>query len=178
VVSLAVSIPVNLFTQRYDDGWFEQTAFDNKNLTPITSWIHVGLAFLFTLATFKTVSDLREEAKEAYVEYEREKNRVKDHDWMRARTLHVQGLLPKDRRGDMLRNEIEVMLKPIGGKVLDVVVIPDFQSLFDLETARKDLDDLHTLIEAQKPHKLTSCLVSTYYKSMKHSHREFYEEHA
>jgi hypothetical protein len=51
---------------------------------------------------------------------------VKDYEWLKARTLHVRGLLPKDRRGDMLKNEMNLMLEPIQGKVLDVVVIPDF----------------------------------------------------
>ena len=45
---------------------------------------------------------------------------------MKARKLHVRGLLPKDRRGDMLRNELNTMLAPVKGVVIDLVVIPDF----------------------------------------------------
>jgi hypothetical protein len=81
---------------------------------------------LFTVATFYTVFDLREEARELYKETQKEKCKVKDYEWLKARTLHVRGLLPKDRRGDMLKNEMNLMLEPIQGKVLDVVVIPDF----------------------------------------------------
>ena len=72
----------------------------------------------------------------------------KDYEWLKARTLHVRGLLPKDRRGDMLKNELNIMLNPIGGRVLDVIVVPDFQRLFDLEIEKKDLDDLHILVQA------------------------------
>jgi hypothetical protein len=38
----------------------------------------------------------------------------------------VRGVFAKDRRGDMLRNELDTLLKPVNGKVLDVVVVPDF----------------------------------------------------
>ncbi len=62
--------------------------------------------------------------------------------------MHVRGLLPGDRRGDMLRNEINMMLEPVQGAVLDVVVIPDFQKLIDLETERKELEDLHNMVNA------------------------------
>lgn len=84
------------------------------------------MAVFFTFATFYTVFELREEARDLYKESQKEKCRIKDSEWLKARTLHVRGLLPKDRRGDMLKNEINLMLQPINGKVLDIVVIPDF----------------------------------------------------
>jgi hypothetical protein len=62
-----------------------------------------------------------------YTNHQREKCRLKDFEWLKARTLHIRGLMAKDRGGDMLRNELNLMLEPINGKVLDVVVIPDFQ---------------------------------------------------
>ena len=46
-----------------------------------------------------------------------------------------------------------MMLKPVRGKVLDVVVIPDYQQLFDLEVEKKDLEDLNILVHAQGPPK-------------------------
>ena len=49
----------------------------------------------------------------------------------------------------MLRGELNLMLEPVRGRVLDVVVIPDFQRLFDLEIEKKDLEDLHHLMAAQ-----------------------------
>ena len=73
---------------------------------------------------------------------------MKDYEWLKARTLHVRGLIAKDRRGELLRNELNVMLQPTQGRVLDVVVVPDFQRLFDLETEKKELEDLHHLVSA------------------------------
>lgn len=46
----------------------------------------------------------------------------------------------------MLKNELNLMMQPVGGKVLDVVVVPDYQKLFDLEVEKKDLQDLNYMI--------------------------------
>jgi hypothetical protein len=100
------------------------------------------------MAAFHTVFEMREEARNLYRETQRDKCRVKDDEWLKARTLHVRGLLSKDRRGDLLRNELNLMLEPVKGKVLDVLVVPDYQRLFDLETEKKELEDLHHLLSA------------------------------
>lgn len=50
------------------------------------------------------------------------------------------------------------MLQPVEGKVLDVVVIPDFQQLFDFETEKKELEDLHMLVSTHgEPGCVTRC---------------------
>ena len=132
VSSLIASFSVNLFLADSQQDWFEKSSLNNKminaqtNANLITVWLHCGLAVFFTGATFYTVFDLREEARDLYRETHREKCKVKDYEWLKARTLHVRGLLPKDRRGDMLKNEINKILEPINGKVLDIVVVPDF----------------------------------------------------
>lgn len=60
----------------------------------------------------------------------------------------------------MLRNELNLILKPVNGRVLDVVVIPDFQNLFDLEIEKKDLEDLNVLVNAHGPPKaMTRCCI-------------------
>ena len=126
VSALIVSLCVNLFDSEDQQQWFERSSLNNKTLTPVSAWIHCALTVFFTGLTFYTVFDLREEAKDLYKEANKEKCRVKDYEWLKARTLHVRGLLPKDRRGDMLKNELNIMLQPIQGKVLEVNVIPDF----------------------------------------------------
>lgn len=57
----------------------------------------------------------------------------------------MKGLAAKDRRGNMLRNELNKVLEPSNGRVLDIIVIPEFQKLFELETEKRDLEDLHKL---------------------------------
>lgn len=126
LVSIVASMGVNLFIAEDQASWFENSSLNNKHMSSITSWIHCGLIAFMTFATFYTVFELREEARDLYKTTEKEKCRVKDNEWLRARTLHVRGLLPKDRRGDMLKNELNMMLKSVNGRVLEVVVVPDF----------------------------------------------------
>jgi hypothetical protein len=110
LTSIVFSFSINLFITKNQTDWFEQSSLNNKTLTPITVWIHVGLLTFITCVTFYIVFESREEAKETYKEVLKEKNRLKDYEWLKARTLHVRGLLPKDRRGDMLKNELNMML--------------------------------------------------------------------
>ena len=59
----------------------------------------------------------------------------------------------------MLKLEINRILDEVDGRVLDVVVIPDYQHLFEMEMEKKNLEDLHILSNTQgKPHKCTQCL--------------------
>ena len=149
VLSLIVSFSANLFTAPTQEEWFTKSSLNFKEFTtPLSAWIHVCLIIFITAITFYTVFELREEARELYKESWKEKCKVKDDEWLKARTLHVRGVLPKDRRGDMLKNELNLLLQPVKGQVLDVVVIPDFQRLFDLEMEKKEVEDIHALTNA------------------------------
>ena len=54
-------------------------------------------------------------------------SRNKDHEWLKARTIHVKGLSGEDRAGNMLKTVIERALPPdSGGSVLAVLLVPDF----------------------------------------------------
>lgn len=68
LASLIASLAANLFIAEDQQEWFEKSSLNNKTLTPVTSWLHCGLTVLFTVATFYTVFDLREEARELYKE--------------------------------------------------------------------------------------------------------------
>lgn len=67
VASLIVSLSVNLFITTEQQEWFEKSALNNKTLNPMSVWAHCGLVVLFTVLTFFTVFDLREEAREVYL---------------------------------------------------------------------------------------------------------------
>lgn len=64
--AMIFSFSINLFIANDQSDWFEKSSLNNTLLTPITAWIHVGLLTFFTVATFYTVFDLREEAKDMY----------------------------------------------------------------------------------------------------------------
>ena len=42
-------------------------------------------------------------------------SRNKDHEWLKARTVHVTGIPPEDRTGNHLKTIIERALAPTGG---------------------------------------------------------------
>ena len=63
VGTLVISFSVNLFIANDQDDWFEKSALNNKTLTPVTAWMHTILVVIFSVLTFHTVFDLREEAK-------------------------------------------------------------------------------------------------------------------
>ena len=66
----------------------------------------------------------------AYARTQDEKIRKYLHEPLKACTVHVRGVLPQDRRGDMLKNLMEDLIAPQGGSVLQVTIVPDFQTLF------------------------------------------------
>jgi len=69
-------------------------------------------------------------------------SRNKDHEWLKARTVHVKGIPPEDRSGNSLKIALERVLAPIGGQVLAVLLVPDFVSQLKTESQILDLNDL------------------------------------
>jgi hypothetical protein len=53
-------------------------------------------------------------------------SRNKDHEWLKARTVHIKGIPPEDRSGNNLKNILERVIAPSGGQVLAVLLVPDF----------------------------------------------------
>lgn len=72
----------------------------------------------------------------------------KDHEWLKARTVHVKGLSPDDRSGNYLKHVLERVIGPHGGEVLAVHLVPDFVNQLELEGKILDLKDLQMLISA------------------------------
>jgi hypothetical protein len=68
-----------------------------------------------------------------------------------ARTIHIRGLLPQDRRDDMLIDVMNADLRESNGKVLGVIMVPDFQKHFELEMKKKEIEDLASLLHIQEP---------------------------
>jgi hypothetical protein len=163
LTSLVFSFSINLFVATDQSDWFEKSSLGNTLLTPITVWVHVGLLTFFSVATFYYVFEIREEAKAMYKEHQMKLCKNKDYEWLRARTLHVRGVHPKDRGGFRLKGELNRIIKPSGGQVLSVSVIPDYQTLLLLEEEKKDLKDLDYLYSAND--KVPSCVKCFYNKN-------------
>ena len=62
-------------------------------------------------------------------------SRNKDHEWLKARTIHVKGLLPDDRAGNQLKLVLErVLAQSDNGQVLAVLLVPDFVKQLSYES--------------------------------------------
>ena len=146
LVSLLVSMPINYIET--DDSshalsnWFERTTLNNKPLTSLSSWIHVGLVGFYTMITLLTILSVRQEAKGIFVRVQIQKSKKHDHEWLKAHTLHVRGLLPQDKRGEHLKTMLNEVLGPFSGRVVDLINIPNFEELLELEGTKQDLEDL------------------------------------
>lgn len=68
VGTILISYTSNFFIAESRTEWIEKSALNNKTLTPLTAWSHTILAVFFTILTFYTVFELREEAKQIYKE--------------------------------------------------------------------------------------------------------------
>jgi hypothetical protein len=66
VISIVFSFSINLFIANGQEDWFEMSSLKNKEVTPITAWMHCLLIAFITFATFYVVFDLREEALGLY----------------------------------------------------------------------------------------------------------------
>lgn len=69
IISLAVSVPVNVFeTKTYED-WIERTTLNNKQMTFLRSWVHVGLTIFFSILAIGQIVKIRQDARKAYKFY-------------------------------------------------------------------------------------------------------------
>jgi len=167
-LSICVSIPVNVFTSS-DENWslenlFVRTTLNNRTMTQFTSWLHVVLLVGFSLFAFRTIFQMREDIKAEYINQFKEKSKKQNVEWLKARTVHVIGLPQRDRKGIMLANFLNGYLKPFGGRILGIVIQPDFERLFKLEIEKKELEELVNVIQSQPMGCCFSCLLPGYLK--------------
>ena len=142
VISLLVSVPINATSGTSYEDWFERTTLNNKELSNVKGWLHVILVLVFTLLTIRAVQKTRKDSRIAYQFYHREMSKKRDHEWLKARTVHVKGIPPEDRTGNNLKAVLERVIAPTGGQVLAVMLVPDFVNQLILEGKIQDLKEL------------------------------------
>ena len=84
-----------------------------------------------------------------------------DHDWLKARTLHIKGIPPEDRTGNGLKTVLDNFLKDKDGKVVAMQIVPPFSKIFELETKIKDLRYIQMLTQSADYH-FFCCVPSKY----------------
>jgi hypothetical protein len=56
-----------------------------------------------------------------------------DHEWLKARTVHIKGIPAEDRHGDGLKLLLGSYLQQFGGEVLALHLAPDFTKILEIE---------------------------------------------
>ena len=107
---------------------------------------------MFTLLTIRIVQKTRRDAKVALESFYQDMSRYKDHECLKARTMHIKGVLPQDRTGDGVQNYLNKILKRKSygsenpGKVTSLLIVPDFTKQLEIEGKIQDLKDLKMLM--------------------------------
>jgi len=95
--------------------------------------------------------------------YYSEMSKKRDHEWLKARTMHIKGIPEEDRAGNGLKTLLETFLKQNGsGSILAMQIVPPFHKIFNIEVQMRDLRDLNMLIITSDGN--TNCFVPSKYK--------------
>ncbi len=108
---------------------------------------------------------MKDEIREEYTRQFLEKSKKPNTEWLKAHTVHIIGLPQRDRKGIMLAKYLNAFLKPIGGRVLGVVVQPDFERLFKLEVEKKEIDEIANVLQSRPMGCCFRCLLPGYLKN-------------
>lgn len=82
--------------------------------------------------------------------YYTEMSQNKDSEWLKARTLHIKGMPKEDRTGNGLKTLLDQFLEQSGGKVMQVLVVPDFHAQIMIEDDIQDMKDLKMLLSIEE----------------------------
>ena len=166
VISILTSVAINSLKEEevHNGGltaFFDRAILDNKEMTDYRSWYHVGMVFIITSFTIRAIQTTRKDARESYRMQHEEASRNVDHEWLKARTLHIKGIPAEDRTGNGLKNVLDDFLRDKDGKVVAIQIVPPFSKIFDIETKIKDLKYLQMLTSTSDQH-FFCCVPSKY----------------
>ena len=122
-ISIITSIGINSLKQEEVEkgglsAFFDRAILDNKEMTDYRSWYHVIMVLIITSMTIRVIKRTRDEAKESYTMQHKQMSRRIDHEWLKARTLHIKGIPAEDRTGSGLKTILDNFLKDKDGKVV------------------------------------------------------------
>ena len=96
--------------------------------------------------------------------YYQQMSQYKDQECLKARTLHIKGVFPKDRTGEVLERYLNDILKSqtygqseIPGQVQSILVIPDYTKQLEIQSNIQDLKDFKMLLSVETP--MCSCIL-------------------
>jgi len=131
----------------------------------LRSIIDCFLVYFISLYSIYTMFGIKKHVKDIIYEQNNSKDDREEFARMKARSVHVTGVFPEDRRGELLISEINSFLDMNGGGRIDSsIIIHDFMKIVELENKRKSVDSAHKLYTADEPSVKRICFPSKYRK--------------
>lgn len=75
------------------------------------AWVSIAITLIFTILTIRMVQKTRRDALVALESFYQSMSKYKDHECLKARTLHIKGVLSHDRSGDGILSYLNKILK-------------------------------------------------------------------
>jgi len=121
------------------------------------------LVYFISLYSIYVMFKIKAHVKSILYQQNNSKSDREEFARMKARSVHVSGAFPEDRRGELLISEINSFLDAsLGGRIVSSIIIHDFIKVVELENKRKSVDNAHKLYIANEPAVRRVCFPSKY----------------
>jgi hypothetical protein len=119
----------------------------------LRSIIDCLLLYFFCLYTIYSMFRIKNHLREELAFQKKKRMQNSEYEVLRARSVHIKGVFPEDRKGETLCEKIGKFLEENGegGKIMACIVVPDFVEIVGLENYRKRVDDAQKLLVANEP---------------------------
>lgn len=158
IVSIVVLIPASSWFESMQsetqsvDGTIESYQSNKEYYLELRSIIDCMLVYFFSLYTIYTMFKIKDHIKEELIAQKTKRMQNNEYEGLRERSVHIKGVFPEDRKGELLCHEIGSYLDSIGtGRIVSCIIVPDFVKIMGLENDRKRVDDAQKLFVANEP---------------------------
>jgi hypothetical protein len=132
------------------------------NAAEASAFVDCSIIYFFSIyCVFNIFKMKRHIVNQRIIQTSQSKNQ--ELEALKARSLHIQGLYPEDRKGELVRSEIDQYLEYTGGgRMLSLSILYDFTDIITLENERKRFDNIQKLYLANEPAMRRACFPKKY----------------
>lgn len=161
ILSCLVLIPVTIWyggidiLQHENDLTWQTHKAEIRYYQELRSIIDCLLVCFLTFYIIYTMFEIKKHIRKLISEQKKSRSAQSSIEKLKARSVHVRGVFPEDRRGEVLCNEVrdflEVKAQGRPGKIVASIIVHDFVRIVELENDRKRVDNAHKLLTANEP---------------------------
>ena len=127
---------------------------NNLYLNDFSTILHLISLFIFTYLHLNFLTELKRECQKVYLDRIINMSQTKEINWLKSRTLLISGLPKNERNSKILNKVVKYLKRKLDlylekneiGKVVDIVIIPDFSNIIDYEIEKFELIDFKKVI--------------------------------